>query len=226
MTSRILIALLLTTVLLFHCKSRGQTNGKSGTVDTTFSVNTGITPLPGELLWKAKWTEGKKEYIFLLSHTLDYQDGNGYDALFARRFVMNGKAWTPEWAYRDTVFGYGCDLNVLWEREFSGVQDLNGDGKKEVFFTYLHGNRCDAGMVDTRLVVNQANRGGRVIGFSNTYLDPPQHVFNEFLRENGQDTVIYKQLEPDLVKMGSGISGAASDKWDELLKWQESHQDE
>jgi hypothetical protein len=218
--TRYLFLLLLTSVWLLHCKSSGHSYSGGSGVDTTFTPNTALTPYPGEIIWKARWTEGKRNIVFLVSHQLDAADGNGYDALFARKFVQNGKSWTPQWVYRDTVYGMGCDLGIEWVPECTGIQDLDGDGKMEAVFTYLHANRCDAGMVDTRLVVNQANRGGRIVGFSHIYLEPPQHIFNQFLRENGQDTVQYKQLEPELIKMGTGISGAASQKWDALLKAQ------
>lgn len=216
--------LLLLSILLslMACHPSIGMDIASGGIDTTFTPQTALTPYPGELLWKARWEEGKRHYIFLLSHQLNYQDGDGYDALFARRFVENGKTWTPQWSYRDTVLGYGCDLNVLWQPQFSGIQDLNGDGRQEVFFTYLHANRCDAGMVDTRLVVNRGPQSGRIIGVSQIHLEPPQHVFNQFLKENGQDTIQYKQIEPSLSNLGGEIEQKASEIWDQLLKWQAS----
>lgn len=195
-------------------------------MDTSFTVNTALTPYPGDLLWKVKWKEGSKEIIFMVSHSLDYRDGNGFDVLFARRFVKNGKYWTPAWAYRDTVRGFGCDIDATLLPEFCRVTDANEDGKKEVFFTYYRNNRCDAVVVETRLVANQHNIGGQIEGMSQLYLGPIESIMNEILREQGEPEISYKAIKPDLEAMGKDIQDYASKLWDEMLKWQDAHQND
>lgn len=194
--------------------------------DTTFTVQRTETPYPFDLIWKAKWKEGKKVHVMLLSRESKTGIGEGFEVVFGRHFVKRGKKWNLTWAYTDTVQGYGCDLELRLMRDFCEVKDADQDGIREVYFLYLENNRCDAVTVDTKLVVNEGNVGGEIKGVSELYLGPTEEVMNRFLREMGEPEMRYKDIQPNLEAMGPAITEHASQLWDALLKWQDVHQGE
>ncbi|MFN6947165.1 MAG: M949_RS01915 family surface polysaccharide biosynthesis protein [Cytophagaceae bacterium] len=182
-----------------------------GKIDTTVVVDRKLTPYKGNIRYKGSWADSTGRNLLIISGTLDYQDGKGRNEIFAYKYVKENGKWLQVCRINDFVDGIGCDLSIKLPKEYIEIRDLDSNGVAETSFIYTLDNRCDAVMVETKMIIFINQKKYVIRGFSDTWLMPNEDLYNSYRAADGLPPVLYKDIDqrlnefPDIKKYYSSI---------------------
>lgn len=199
-----------------------NTEAGVSTLDTNVHINRELTPFNGKRRFAGQWTDAAGTHRLIISGKYNYDEGEGKAEIFAYHYHKSRGEWTRLWKINDFVDGYGCDLQIHLFRDRIKVEDVNGDDIAETAFIYTLDNRCDASVVDTKLMLHTGETKLAIRGVSDQYLGPSEEILNQVLKEQGSDPIAFKACDPAFEKADPRFKKFASRMWDELIESQDS----
>lgn len=187
-------------------------------IDTLVIIDRKMTPYKGDIRYKAGWRDSNGENVMIISGTYDYKEGMGRAEIFAYQYQRKvDETWERVWSINDFVDGFGCDLAINLPNKYIQIIDLNDDGILESSFLYTLDNRCDAVMVETKMMIHIQNEKYAIRGFSDTYLMPKEDLYNTYRDEEGLPPVKYKNVDAELNRYPK-MKNYYSRMWDDFLE--------
>jgi|GEM_PF-2783779 len=184
-------------------------------IDTFILISRTGTPYNGNLDKKFEWTDLTGKNRLILSSTYDYKDGFGRAEIFAYQYLLKDKEWELVWRINDFVDGMGCDLAIDL-LDFK-LLDIDKSGTIETVLMYTRDCSCDAGFIETKLILVVRGEKIKVRGVSRQYLMPTEEIFNRIVVKDEKKYFKYKNLDIGSFTEDTIFVKYASDFWDEYI---------
>lgn len=197
-----------------------KTNSTSIKPDTSISIIRSLTPYKGEIRYKAGWDDQSGKTILIISGSRIYSEDTGRAEIFAYLYQQRmDDVWEQRWRINDFVDGIGCDLEIKLPTNYIHIADIDSNGIAETSFIYTLDNRCDAVMIETKMIIHANYKKYAIRGFTQTHLMPTEEIFNSYRAEEGLPPVSYKKIDKELEKYPL-IMELYSDMWDRFSEEQ------
>lgn len=211
----------------FSSSLSGIDEGKSVFDSTTIKMNVSpnktLMPWKGTLTKAVQWVDKNGENTLIFSEKPAYvtavtEEEERRTDFYAICYIKKDQVVTKLWEISDFVEHCWCDCEVRLQESTITIKDLNADGQAENLFIYTLNDRCDAGVVITKLMMHTGATKLAIRGYSQLYLGPTEEEMNEFLTGNGAKPVKYKDIDLAYDGQDKAFRVFASSYWDAYIE--------